>query len=184
MEKMNQTDDRNKKSRYIIIILLVVVLLMAGAIIWVALSGQSNEAAVETANADFFDPLAETGLLPGMTEAEIEAELNRVVEEGMLNIAISGELVFRDGASQGAANIVNSEANHYVQKVRITLDETGETVYESGGIKPGQYIQYITLDQVLPAGEYPATATFTAYTEDGLQEAGSAAAKITLYIRD
>ena len=41
--------------------------------------------------------------------------------------------------------------NRYNMTVQITLDSTGETVYQSKGIRPGQYIQYIRLSEDLPA---------------------------------
>jgi hypothetical protein len=131
---------------------------------------------------DFFDPAAVTGILPGMSEEEIQAELDRVVEEGMMNISIASEISFADAASSGLANINNVEANHYDFSVAITLDDTGETVYESGGIQPGQYIQYIELSEQLEAGRYPATAVFTAYTQDTHQIVGSAGAQLSLQI--
>jgi methionine-rich copper-binding protein CopC len=55
-------------------------------------------------------------------------------------------------------------------------------VYESGGIQPGQYIQYIELSEQLEAGRYPATAVFTAYTQDTHQIVGSAGAQLSLQI--
>jgi methionine-rich copper-binding protein CopC len=66
--------------------------------------------------------------------------------------------------------------------VAIKLDDTGETVYQSKGIKPGQYISYIRLAKKLDAGEYAATATFTAYTQDTHQVVGSTGAQLTLYV--
>jgi methionine-rich copper-binding protein CopC len=68
--------------------------------------------------------------------------------------------------------------------VAITLEETGETIYASKGIKPGQYIQYIELAKDLEAGVYDATAMFTAYTEDTHQVVGNAGAEVTLYVEE
>lgn len=171
--------EREKKgSRRLVILLLLLILLLIGLAVWL-LWGRKDQ----FNDDDFYDPSAVTGILPGMTEAEIQEELNRVVEEGMLNISIASDISFEDGKAKGKANIYNTEANHYIFKVAITLDDSGETVYESGGIRPGQYIEYIKLADSLEAGEYPATATFTAYTQDTLQIAGSAAAQVTLYVK-
>lgn len=174
MEK--KKEKKNKKALWLLILLLL--LIIAGGSIWFLVFRQDDE----LNDDDFFDPAAVTGILPGMSEEEIRAELDRVVEEGMLNISISSGISFADGKSQGQANINNVEANNYIFKVVITLNDTGETVYESGGIRPGQYIQYIELEKELEAGEYAATATFTAYTQDTRQIVGNAAAGLTLYV--
>jgi hypothetical protein len=168
---------KKKKTKIICLGGLVLLLIAAGIIIWLLLSKDKTPE-----EDDFFDPAAVTGILPGMSEQEIQEELDRVVEEGMMNISISSGISFANGTAKGQANIYNVEANRYIFKVAITLDDTGETVYESKGIQPGQYIQYIELDKNLDDGEYAATATFTAYTEDTHQIVGTAAAQLTLYI--
>ena len=115
----------------------------------------------------------------------IQAELNRVVEEGMFNIAINTYLIFPDGNGEGLANIENIAANRYNMTVQITLDSTGETVYQSKGIRPGQYIQYIRLSEDLPAGVYNATAVFTAHMPDDEHSiAGQAGAKLVLEVEN
>ena len=180
-EKETQTEqaktEQEKRKRKIGPGLILLLLLLIGAVVWFL----TREPAYK--EDDFFDPAAMTGILPGMSEAEIKAELDRVVEEGMLNISIASEISFDDGKAEGLANLYNTEANHYIIKVSIALED-GTVVYESKGIKPGQYIQYITLGEELSKGEYPATATFTAYTQDTRQIAGSAGAEITLYVKE
>ena len=166
---------KNRKLTVILILLIVLLLAVIALLIWQPWEEKFND-------EDFFDPMAVTGILPNMSESEIQVELNRVVEEGMLNISIAGEIYFPDAASEGKANISNLEINRYITRVNITLDEGGESVYESGGIRPGQYIQFIRLSSPLNPGEYPATATFTAYTLDSHQIVGRAATKITLHV--
>lgn len=131
---------------------------------------------------DFFDDSVQPGQASYKSEAEIQAELNKVVEEGMLNISIASVIEFENGSSPGIAYIENSPANHYVMTVTITLDETGEVMYQSRGMKPDTFIETITLARPLAAGSYPATATFTAYDMTSLEEQGQAAARITIAV--
>ena len=128
------------------------------------------------------DPNAALGQLEGKTPEEVQAELDRIVEEGMLNISIASVIEFADGTAPGTAYIENVPGNHYAMKVRIVLDDTGDVVYESGGLKPGTYIETITLSQDLEPGSYPATATFAAYNMDTLEEVGQAGANINLEV--
>jgi hypothetical protein len=171
---------KNNSTKILLGIIAVLLAVIVGSAAWFFLSGGKKETFHDD---DFFDPSAVTGILPGMSEQEIQSALNQVVEEGMLNISISSDISFADGKSKGMANINNVEANHYIVKVAITLDDTGETVYESGGIQPGQYIQYIELAKELAKGDYTATATFTAYTQDTRQIVGSVAAMVNLYVK-
>lgn len=152
---------------------IVAVLALIGVGAW--WFGQSQQ-------DDFFDQNAILGQAPYKTPEEIQAELDRIVEEGMFNISIASVIEFADGTTPGTAYIENVPGNRYVMKVTITLDDTGETVYESKGLKPGSYIEDITLTKDLEPGNYAATATFSALDTDSLEEIGKAAAKVTLSV--
>jgi len=106
------------------------------------------------------------GMLPGMSADEIQAELNRRVSEGELAISINSVLEFETGASEGLLRIENSEKNHYTMVVEMYLNDTGERIYQSGGIKPGYFLEKARLDQPLPKGDYPVTVHFKAYDEE------------------
>lgn len=174
-EAPKQASQQKKSNKPLIIgIIVVVVAIIVGVCIWMFV-GQGG---------GFYDNAAQDGQAPYKTEEEMQAELNRVVEDGMLNISIASVITFKNGTSEGTAYIENVPSNKYVMKVTITLDNNNETVYESGGIKPDSHIDNIKLTQSLPAGTYPATATFTAYDPDSLDEVGQAAAKVTIVVEE
>ena len=131
-----------------------------------------------------FDTDAMEGRIQKMTEEEIQAELNRVVEEGMFNISIASAIVFETPTAEGQARIENIAANRYHMQVDIYLDETGEKIYASKLIQPGYSIEYIVLDKELEPGEYAATAIFSAITQEEMQLFGQAGAQIKLYVLD
>lgn len=154
----------------------VVILILVGVIAWLLLRPQEQPAGLTRA-AD-----AQLGQLEGKTEEQIVEELNRIVEEGMFNISINTQISFPNGTAEGQAYIDNISANHYNMTVQIVLDDTGETVYQSGGIRPGQYIENITLSKALPKGSYKATAIFTAHDPEDQSEVGQAAAEVLLTV--
>lgn len=123
------------------------------------------------------------GQLEGKTPEEVQAELDRVVEEGMFNISIASAVLFADGSSPGELRIENVPGNLYLMRVVIRLDDTGQQVYQTDMIEPNNHIQQDTLDVDLDAGTYNATAVFTAYDPDTEDEVGQAAAKITLLVQ-
>lgn len=174
--KLEHAKRAAKKSRTRnIVIGVIVVLVLAGAVFaaWFFLNPD---------NSGLFDPNAQAGQAPYKTQEEIQEELNRQVEEGMFNISIASVIQFENGTAPGKAYIENVPGNHYAMQVTITLDDTGETVYETKAIKPGNYIEDITLTKDLDAGAHEATATFTALDSESLEEVGKAAAKINLNV--
>lgn len=159
--------------RIVIAVVAAVALALIGGAIWLFAGSGS----------DFFDENAQSGQAPYKTPEEMQAELDRIVEEGMFNISISSLIEFENGTAPGKAYIENVPGNRYVMQVTLTLDDANEAVYESKGIKPGNYIEDITLSKDLEPGDYAATATFSALDPDSLEEVGKAAAKVTLSVQ-
>lgn len=170
-EKADSGRSRRRRIIAAVVALLVLLLIAGGA--WLLLGSTGS---------DFFDANAQSGQAPYKTQEEMQAELDRIVEEGMFNISIANVIQFADGASPGTAYIENVPGNRYLMQVAITLDDSGETVYESKAIKPDSYIGDITLTKDLDAGNYPATATFKALDQESHEEVGQAAAKVTLAV--
>ena len=166
--------DSGKRTRRTVLIVLGVV--VAACLIWLlvwlfACNGSS-----------LFDADARDGQAPYKTDEEIQAELDRVVEEGMFNISIASVIQFDDSDNSGTAYIENVPGNRYNMRVQITDDDTGEVLYESGVLKPNQYIEKIALTRDLDPGMHEATAVFTALDPDTNEETGKAAAKVTLNV--
>lgn len=162
-------------SKHVFAGLVAVVVVAAAVVAGVVLTQQP---AVE----DWFDSNASQGQFEGKSKEEIQAALNEEVAKGMMNISIAVAIVFPDGTSEGEARIENIAANPVDQKVTITLEDSGETVYESGAIAPDQHIQNIKLSKDLDPGEYSAIATFTGYDRETHKQTGQAAARITLRV--
>lgn len=158
-----------------ILLVIVIALLVIFTVIPAVRGGK-------TGASDFFDPRAQSGNLPGRTQEEIQAELDKIVEEGMFNISIASIVTVNAGEDEALARIENIAANHHNMTVTITLDGETEPIYESAGLAPGQYIEYVKLNRTLEAGKYNATALFTAYDTDDLSPVGQAAAKITIVV--
>lgn len=165
--KEEQKKKRNKRLIIIGIILIIVAILLA------LLTYCSDK---------WYDDGATYVSFAGMSDEEINDELNRRVEEGMMNIQIASTIAFEDGSSEGAARIRNAEANQRDMKVVITLNSTEEVVYESGAMAPGQGIEKIRLNTVLSEGTYEATAMFTGYNLETHKEMGSAGASVKLEV--
>ena len=159
-----KSDKRNK-----IITAITLTVAVAAAVLGIILLLQSCQEqpeptlqepdAVEATGLEL-DPNAAEG---GWDEADLDAiveSLNEKVDEGMINISMNTSPIFQDGHSAGNLMIVNESINRYPQKVVITRNDTGETIYTSGAIPVGSKIEAAALDVELQAGTYECTAMF------------------------
>jgi hypothetical protein len=173
---MTKNEEGKKKFSWFRILVILLMLLIIGLLVYEFFLKKEPDNSLENSVR------AKLGQLEGKSEEEIQAELDRVVEEGMFHISINTNPVFQDGTSEGNLEIENVPNNLYSMIVTITLDDTGEQVYDSGLIEPNYHIQKDVLAVDLDAGEYPAVATFTAYDTETQAEVGSTACELTLYV--
>lgn len=127
---------------------------------------------------------ARLGQLDNKSVEEIQAELDRIVEEGMMQISIASVAEFADGASEGELRIENAPSNKYAMQVDIKRKDNGEVIYTSDVLDPNYHIQFAPLDVDLPAGTYECIATFHALEQGSHEEMGQAAAKITIVVNN
>ncbi|WP_165061981.1 hypothetical protein [Adlercreutzia sp. ZJ154] len=169
----SQASKRKRGAGFWIGIVVAILALIAAAILayFMLFSGDGRGARSGTA-----------GQLEGKTPEEVQAEIDRVVEEGMFNISIASVVEFQDGTSEGEFKIENVPNNPYLMRVVITREDTGEQVYETGIIEQNFHIQSDKLDVDLAKGQYPCVATFYALDPETEEEVGSAAAQITINV--
>lgn len=167
-----------RRRRSVIATVVVVVLACAAFGAWLWLSAEGGAVSFG------FDESAKAGQAPYKTDEEIQAELNRVVEEGMFDISIASVIEFDTPSALGTAYIENVPGNRYDMRVSIALDSTGDEVYRSGGLAPGTYVESIALEEALEPGTYEATATFEALDRETHETVGTAGAKVTLVVKE
>lgn len=127
------------------------------------------------------DPDIEWGDRETTPPEKIQEELDKQIEEGMMNISMNTNPVFETGKSKGNLLIVNEKINRYAQVVQIYRDDTGELIYTSGAIPVGARIDESKLDVPLSAGIYECTAHFNQIDDSG-NLLGKACAKISIYV--
>ena len=68
------------------------------------------------------DPNATVGQYEGKSEAEIQAELDKVVQEGMFNISINPDIRMTSGRAEAELRVENIPANHHLMSVTLSRD--------------------------------------------------------------
>lgn len=176
-----------KKALLVAGAVLVVGLLLAS--LWWVQSGRTSPFAPEESPMGTpptgiqMDENVQEGGLTLKSKEEIQEELNRKVEEGMINISMNTSPVFEDGKAKGDLMIVNSERNNYPQVVYIVLKDTQEEIYRSGAIPVGSKIEYAPLDVDLDPGVYDCVAYFNNVDVESGAYLGTAGAEIQITVQ-
>lgn len=122
------------------------------------------------------------GYLPGMSDEEIQKMMDEKVAEGSVQISINSSLIFKDGKSRGNVRIENSKNNHYLMIVEMIRKDNRKTIFKSGVIEPGYYLEKARLKGNLPAGDYPVEVHFKNYDMNTEEYVGEAVAECTIHI--
>ena len=178
-------DNRKRKYLWSLLALLFVLLaIMLGLWYMGFFSGPEQPARVVA--GDMFPGVseAEYGFINDMSDEDLLAFMQRIADESMFSFKINVQPFFRDGASPGNFEIENPHYNVYPMVVQVALDETGEIIYDSGGLMPDQHIKYGRLNRVLPAGRHSATAHLYCYDPVTLMAQGESEVKLTLVVQN
>ncbi len=163
---------------------LVAVLLLLAALLCVLLFQLTRDKKPEKREGLAYEANVVAGDIPGKSKEERQRELDSVVEEGMLAMSInatpSGKGVGKDRSVNWL--IENPGNQGKLIRVEVYRDDTGEKIYETGAIKPGNYVEAAPPDVELPVGEYACTARFYTYRLESEEYIGQAAARIELVI--
>jgi len=152
-EQNNKKKKRNKIITFIIMLLLLLLLLTR------CCSSCSNLSPSDISQGaiEWNQPRA---------SRDLQAEIDKAVEQGMFNVFMNTNVVFKDGQSKGNMMIQNIETNRYPMYVEIYHDNT--LLYKSDIIEPGYKIEEAKLDTPLSKGTYDCTAYF--YVTDNNKE--------------
>jgi len=176
--KPAEKKENNRLLKTLLLLLLALLLLLGGVLVYFLWLRPDARAEAQGGKRE---AAALQGTIDHLTDEEIQAALNDIVDEGMFRISIASDIIaIEDGLAQ--VRIENNPQNRYVMQVSLQLDETGEEVYATDLIDPGYYIQETKLDKHLEPGKYPATAVFAALYPDTEEVVGYAAAKITIHV--
>ena len=173
------------KNKIVIISACLAILCLIIFTGWHFLHGSFSADAPSAASTGIvYDDAAIEGGWESLSQEEIEANLNRQVEEGYINISMNASPVFENGQAEGNLMIVNETVNRYPQQVIIPRNDNGETIYTSAAIPVGSKIAADTLDMDLEAGAYDCTAMFHSLDPDSGAILGSAGANITITVQN
>ena len=104
------------------------------------------------------------------------------VENGLFPYTIARRVHFDYPGARGDFRIENPETNEYYMSVEIIFPETGQVVFYTGFILPGETRGRYTLHVQLPEGVHECIARVTAHDPATYRPLGSQEQAITLHI--
>lgn len=104
------------------------------------------------------------------------------VEDGSYWVLLNQLPTIGEGAKECRIQYENSTSNHYSSRISLYLEETGKLLGSTTRVDPGYYVEWISLKQKLPPGEYPLTARIELF--ENREPAGEMAVGITLRVTE
>ncbi|MDD3174318.1 MAG: hypothetical protein PHF63_11805 [Herbinix sp.] len=153
----------SRRSKFIIDI-IVIILILGGSIITIAaLKAKSHDINnTSTVTNETKKPVDVTG---NKEKGDITTNTTQTEKEDGLRCIISSAPYFKEAKSMGNFCISNHSDNEgYLLQVEITDSTSGEVIYISPLLNPGEKVQedYL-INQEYKDGSYPATALFNFY---------------------
>ena len=183
-ESTANAEKKKKRKMIMIIIFLLVFVITAGITSYIFLKDMPYKANNKLSGNLFPEGGgAQWGHLPKMTEDEIREQMQREADKSVFSFKINSRPLFQDGDSEGTLNIENPNHNLYPFVVEIFLNETGEEIYNSGGILPNHHISRAKLTKTLEKGEHPATAYINVYDPVTKHYTGKSAVWLTIVVK-
>lgn len=178
MEKKEQVNQKDSKKKKLLWLLLLLLLVVGGYFVYDRFF--SEEMPVSVVSGDFLPDGKDASK---MTDEEIASYAKQVADASQFNMRIVSEATIDQNSMTGDLRIQNPPSNSQPVNVVVTLDSTGQTVYESGAIQPGEEITQATLTESLASGTYTATATFNIYNPDTNRKQGEVQSVLTLMVQ-
>ncbi len=119
-------------------------------------------------------------------EIEFEAEQSydtSVTQSDKISIPGFETWTIDAGETKVSTNFYNPQQNGCYFVISVIIDETGETIYESKYLKPGQQLYEVELLHALEAGSYRATLHYSTYSVTDLTPMNGADVPFELVVR-
>ena len=177
-EQQKQQEQTKKHKKWVLLLLLLLLLAGVGYSLY-HVFGQKPKENVTVISGDFLPKGKDA---KKMSEQEIEKFAQKKVDDSKFNMMIGATAKIDSQTQEGTLNIKNPQTNAYPVNVVITDDKTGDVLYTSGAIEPGEEVSHVQLEKTLAKGTHPATARFSLYDAKTKAKKGEVAAGVSFIV--
>lgn len=171
-------EKRRKRKRALLALLLLLLLLALGTCAAVNFLGDEQEDATAVAVMPELDANAEDIA----NRESLENAMQNAADANYFTLQVNPEATFSSQTGEGRFELINPPKNVFPISFDITIDGSGQTVYQSGAVPPGKQIKNIALGSTPKPGSYQATVNVFIYNPENQGKEGEAIVKITLNV--
>lgn len=163
-----ENDDQGRK-RLIMLLCLIAIL---AAVFFLLFFRNGNKQPVEL------------GIDPGAGKYNPEIEVPEEMDPTKIALPGYESLVMAAGSDKLYTALWNPEVNPCYFKFSLVLKESGEILYESGLVPPGEAVTEVTLSRKMEEGEYPVMVKMDSFSlEDKTQPLNGGSSETILEVR-
>ncbi len=142
-------------SAKVVVSIIVIAVVITGAYLGMRYMNNQQSGMLEVGSE--FDP---------EFEEDQYRESNEGGASGGIEIPGYSTITVPDGEKNVSVNFYNPEKNGVYFEISLTLADSGEELYKSKLLSPGQHLYEIELNRALEAGEYEMVITYNTYAMD------------------
>ncbi|GAX46503.1 hypothetical protein [Pseudolactococcus reticulitermitis] len=176
---MNYGDDNQKKRKKGLVILLLCLLLVCGGYGIYHFFWNRPKENISIISGDFMPKGKDA---KKMSDKELAEFAQKKADASHFNMMISSKVDIASQTQEGTLHIRNPKNNTYPVNVVIIEDQTGDIIYTSGAIEPGEEVSHVRLEKKLSKGTYQTTAHFSLYDPVTKAKKGEVAAGVNVIV--
>ncbi|WP_239253755.1 hypothetical protein [Listeria ilorinensis] len=171
--------EKNKKRKKWLLLLVLLLLLIGGGYGIYHFFFAPEPQTMSVISGDF---LPEGKDATKMSDKEMAELAQQKADESNFNMMIASDATIDSKTQKGQLPIKNPESNAYPVNVEIKDDQTGDIIYTSGAIYPGEEITQVQLEKPLSKGTHQTTAIFSLYDPQTKKKQGEVSAGVTISV--
>lgn len=175
-DKNRQAKKKQKKG---LLIFLLCLLLLSGSYAVYLFFWDRPKESVPVISGDFLPKGKDA---QKMSDKELAAFAQKAVDASQFNMMIGAKAEIDSRTQKGTLHIRNPQTNAYPVNVVVNDDQTGEVIYTSGAIRPGEEVMRVKLEKKLSKGTYQTTAHFSLYHPTSKAKMGDVAAGVSFIV--
>jgi hypothetical protein len=177
--KCEHPEDKKPKKKVLLMLLLGLLLIAGGGYGIYHFFLDKPKETMSVISGDFFPKGKDAKKI---SDQELANTAQKAADASKFNMMISSKAEIDGQTQKGKLKIKNPQTNAYPINVVVTVDATGDVIYTSGAINPGEEVIDVQLEKALTKGTHQATARFSLYDPKTKAKKGEVAAGISFIV--
>lgn len=175
---MDMEEEKKKRRRRLLLLLAALLLIIGG--IWLKQLVTVDDPPESVISGELLPKRKDAH---EMTADELADYTQQMVDKSRFNMVIRPTGTVAEGSLEGELEIQNPKTNAYPINVQLQEKTTGEIIYSTGAIQPGEEVTTIHLEHTLSKGDHETVAIFSVYDPKTEKLLGKTTASVTMTVK-